>query len=320
MAVRVGFIGCGGMANAHFRSLSGMENVERAAFCDVNLDRAKQATEQYGGNAHSDFREMLDKEKPDAVYIVVPPGFHDDIEVEVANRGIPFFIEKPVALTNETTTRVQEAIDRNGVTTAVGYHWRYQGGTDRAKEILKDKTVGMVLGYWMGSLPGVAWWRRMDQSGGQFVEQTTHILDLARYLVGDVKRVYAAAGLRCMTDVDNIDVPDVGTATLEFENGAVGTMNNTCMLGAGGGPVSLHIVARDLWMEVGGKVKVRDRGGERVEGEDVNATAREDAAFIKAVETGDRTDIRSDYADGAKTLALSLAINHSFQTRQPVDL
>jgi predicted dehydrogenase len=320
MAVRVGFIGCGGMANAHFRSLSGMDNVERAAFCDVNLDRAKQATEKFGGKPYSDHRTMLDAEKPDAVYIVVPPGYHDGIEAEVAGRGIPFFIEKPVALSNETTARVQSAIDARNLITSVGYHWRYQGGTDRAKEILKDKTIGMALGYWMGGLPGVPWWRRMDGSGGQFVEQTTHILDLARYLVGDVKRVYAAAALRGMADVEGIDVPDVGTATLEFEGGAVGAMSNTCMLGTGGGPVGLHLVARDLWLEVGGKVKVRDKDGERVEGEDVNPTAREDAAFITAVETGDRSGIRSDYADGAKTLALSLAINESFQTRRPVDL
>jgi predicted dehydrogenase len=319
MAVRVGFIGCGGMANAHFRSLSGLDNVERVAFCDVNLDRAKQSVEQYGGKPYSDHIEMLETEKPDALYIVVPPGFHDNIEIDVANRKIPFFIEKPIALSNETTAKVIEAVNANNVITSVGYHWRYQAGTDRAKEVLKDKTIGMCLGYWMGGLPGVGWWRRMEQSGGQFVEQTTHIIDLARYLVGDVKRVYAAAALRAMDDVENINVPDVGTTTLEFESGAVGTISNTCMLGQGG-PVSLHIVARDLWLEVGGKLKIRDKDGERVEGDDINPTVREDKAFIKAVETGDRSDIRSDYADGAKTLALSLAINESFQTRKPVDL
>ena len=104
MAVRVGFIGCGGMANAHFNSLSQLDNVERVAFCDVNLDRAKQATEKFGGKAYSDHRTMLDAEKPDAVYIVVPPGFHDDIEVDVANRKIPFFIEKPVEYISLSTT------------------------------------------------------------------------------------------------------------------------------------------------------------------------------------------------------------------------
>ena len=319
MAVRVGFIGCGGMANGHFRSLSTLDNVERVAFCDVNLDRAKQSAGEYGGKPYSDYHEMLDTEKPDAVYIVVPPGFHNTIEVDVAERKIPFFIEKPIALSNDTTSRVQEVIQKNDLITAVGYHWRYQSGTDHAKEVLKGKTIGMALGYWMGGFPGVSWWRRMDQSGGQFVEQTTHIVDLARYLVGDVKRVYAAAALRDMHDVENMDVPDVGTATLEFESGAVGTINNTCMLGVGG-PVSLHIVGRDLWLEVGGKLKIRDKDGERVEGEDLNPTVREDKAFIKAVETGDRSEIRSDYADGAKTLAVTLAINQSFQSRQPVDL
>ncbi len=319
MAVRVGFIGCGGMANAHFNSLRQLENVERVAFCDVNVERAQKATVTYGGTAYTDYTQMLDTEKPDAVYIVVPPGFHGSIELDVVERGVPFFIEKPVALSNDHTARVLDALRSRDLPTAVGYHWRYQSGSDLAQQALAGKTVGMALGYWMGGLPGVSWWRRMDQSGGQFVEQTTHIVDLARYLLGDVKRVYAAASLRDMTDIEPMDVPDVGTATLEFESGAMGTISNTCMLGIGG-PVGLHIVARDLWLEVGGKLKIRDSDGERTEGEDVNPIQLEDQAFIQAVETGDRSAIRCDYADGAKTLAVTLAINESARTHQPVDL
>lgn len=319
MAVKVGFIGCGGMAHGHFRTLSQMANVQRVAFCDVNEERARQSATEFGGAAYTDFRKMLDAEKPDAVYIVVPPGFHDDIEVEVANRKVHFFIEKPVALSNDTTARVNKAIQANNVTTAVGYHWRYQGSTDRARELLQGKDVGMVLGYWMGGLPGVPWWRRLDQSGGQLVEQTTHIFDLARYVVGDVKRVYAAAALRSMQDVENINVPDVGTATLEFENGAVGTVSNACLLNQGW-TVALHVVARNLVLELGGSLTIREPGRTVTENFNINPTRREDDAFIKAVETGDRSDIRSDYADGAKSLALSLAVLESYQHHRPVEL
>ena len=58
---------------------------------------------------------------------------------------------------------------------------------------MQDQTIGMALGRWMGGMPGVAWWRRQEGSGGQFVEQTTHIVDLLRYCAGEVTEVYAAA-------------------------------------------------------------------------------------------------------------------------------
>ena len=81
------------------------------------------------------------------------------------------------------------------------------------------------MGYWMGGFPGVLWWRRMEQSGGQMVEQTTHIFDLARYLCGEVQEVYAVYANRGQKQIPEYNIYDVGTATLRFASGVVGTID-----------------------------------------------------------------------------------------------
>jgi len=319
MAVRVGFVGCGGMARAHMGTLAQMNDVTMAAFCDVQRDRAEAAASEHKGAAYADHREMLERERLDALYVVVPPGFHTDAEIMAAKKGVHLFVEKPIALTVEKAREIEAAIKQAGVISCVGYHWRYQDGAAAAKARLADRPVAMVLGYWMGGLPGVPWWRVMAQSGGQMVEQTTHIFDLARYLVGDIRRVCTAYALRAMTDVPNLDVPDVGAAVFEFANGAIGTISNTCCLDFGY-TVGLHIVSRNLVMEVGGGARIVERDKvEQVESK-TNANAAENRAFIDAVKSGKRNAIKSDYSDALKTLAATLAANESAATGKPVEV
>ena len=71
--VKVGFVGTGGIANGHLRSLAEMENVCIAALCDIDESRANTAVEAYGGQAYTDYRKMFDAEDLDAVYFCLPP-------------------------------------------------------------------------------------------------------------------------------------------------------------------------------------------------------------------------------------------------------
>ena len=317
MAVRVGFVGCGGMARGHMKTLAEMNDAKMVAFCDVQKDRAESAATEYKGTAYTDHREMLEREDLQALYTVVPPGAHTDAEIMAAKKGIHLFIEKPVAATLGKAREIEAAIRASGVVSSVGYHWRYQDSTAVAKEKLANRTVGMVLGYWMGGLPGVPWWRVMSGSAGQMVEQTTHIFDLARYLVGDVRRVFSFQALRTLTDVPNLDVPDFGTALLEFENGAISTFSNTCALDFGY-TVGLHIVCRNMVIEVGSRII---ESGNAVPMENkTNPNAAENRAFIDAVKTGKRDAILSDYSDAVRTLAVTLAANESAATGKPVAL
>lgn len=318
--MNVGFVGSGGIANAHMGVLQGMEEVRLAAFADPQKERAEAAAARFEGRAYSDYHEMLDKENLDAVYVCVPPHAHEEQEIIAAGKGMHLFIEKPIALSLERAREIKKAVDDAGVISCVGYHWRYNGTTQQAREILGDHPIGMVLGYWMGGMPGVSWWRAMDESGGQMVEQTTHIFDLARYLAGDVVEVYAAYATQCLQAVPNFDVSDVGTATLKFAGGAVGTVSNTCILGQGY-TVGLHIAAKDLVLEVdGGSLKVIRPGRTEIIGNTVNAFQAENQAFINAIRTGDTSGIRSDYEDAMRTLAVTLAANESARTGKPVRL
>ena len=130
----------------------------------------------------------------------------------------------------ELALELEEKIKQAGILTSVGYQWRYSQSVAAAKAKLQDAPIGMMLGYWVGGMPGVWWWRRMDTSGGQAVEQTTHIFDLARYFGGEVKEVYAAHAQRFLhQEVEEFTVDDVGTVTLKFVSGAIANISSGCI-------------------------------------------------------------------------------------------
>lgn len=321
MTVRVGFIGAGGIANAHLQVLRHMEEVQIAAFCDVDRERAESHAAAYNGRAYTDVDTMLDAEKLEAVYICVPPHAHVGQEEALIERGIPFFVEKPIANTLEKAESIATAVEKAGLLTSVGYHWRYMTYSQLARERLAGKTIGMVLGYWMGGMPGVYWWRRQDLSGGQMVEQTTHIIDLARDLCGEIVEVYAAMSTRASGDVEQCTVTDVGTMTVKFASGAVGAISNTCLLKGFGYTVGLRVVTPELVVEVdGGQFRALQAGREEILKGGNNPYTEEDRVFIQAVQTGDGSGIRSPYRDAVRTLAVSLAANRSAETGAPVKL
>ncbi|MCD6351877.1 MAG: Gfo/Idh/MocA family oxidoreductase [Armatimonadetes bacterium] len=320
MSVRLGFIGCGGIANHHMRTLAQIEEADLVAFYDKDAERAKKAAAEYGGQAYDDLETMLDDADLQACYMCTPPFAHGEEELAVVSRGLGLFLEKPVARDMETARKVEAAIRQAGVVNAVGYHWRHMPSTKRAEEVLAGKTVTAILGYWMGGLPGVYWWRRMDLSGGQMVEQTTHIVDLARLFGGEVKAVAAAYGLLCLQDVEDLDVPDVGTMTLYFESGAVGTISNCCHLKMGF-RVGIDIVACDTVVSINGnRLTLKTEEGTEDEQLEGDPTLAEDLAFVQAVATGDTSGIRSDYSDAVRTLAVSLAANLSAEEKRVVEI
>ncbi|MCE5323854.1 Gfo/Idh/MocA family oxidoreductase [bacterium] len=315
MSVRVGFIGAGGIANAHMNMLQAIEDVQIVAVTDVDRDRAESTAAKYLAKPYADYREMISSEHMDALYICVPPFAHECQELTAIEKGIHLFVEKPVARSLETAGRIRDAIEKNKIISAVGYHWRYLTTTDRAMQILSGRTIGMVQGYWMGGMPCVSWWRNMNESGGQMVDQTTHIFDLARYLCGEIDEVFALYSRRDLDD--RSDIYDVGTASLKFKSGAVGCISNTCMLSL---PytVGLDIIAKDLVLEIHGDLKVIEPGHTEVFTSGANSMLAENRAFIDAIRLGNTDNIRSTYSDAMKTLAVTLACNESAETGMPV--
>lgn len=321
MPLKIGFIGVGGIANEHLSHLSQMDGVEIGGMFDINRARAQQMAARYGGIENASVADMLDAGRPDAVYVCVPPFAHGDAEMAVVQRGIPLFVEKPLAIDLRTVEGILNAIEKKNLLSAVGYHWRYAQAVEFVRSALGNRVVGMVQGYWLGGMPMVPWWRKEDQSGGQMVEQTTHIVDLARHIAGEISEVYAAYALRQMhTEVEGVTAPDVGSVTLKFRNGAVGAVTNTCLLDQGY-TVGLDVMTRDVIAEVRGDsatVRRRDETVTRRNGRSPYLV--EDEAFIAAVRSGRADAIRSDYADAYQTHRVTDAARTSARTGEPVAL
>ena len=151
------------------------------------------------------------------------------------------------------------------------------------------------------------------------VEQTTHILDLARYLVGDVTSVYGLAGHTARPDFPGLDVPTVSTASLKFSSGAIANFSSTCLLRwchrvglhLFSDGIAMELTDHDLMVDVGAGRPVRHAEGDPV--------WREDRDFIDAVR-GETNRIRCSYGEALKTHRVALAITESVRTGQPVPI
>ena len=130
--------------------------------------------------------------------------------------------------------------------------------------------------------------------------------------------MYANATTRALQDVEDFNVTDVGAANLKFKNGAIGTIHNCCLLKGMGYMTGLSVVTPDLVVELLGGCKLIEPGSGPNWPRAMILYRTEDQIFLEAIRTGDTSAIRSSYADGVKSLAVSLAVNESYQTGKPV--
>ena len=342
MPVRIGFAGTGGIAGSHLINLVRIPEAEVVALYDVDRERCEVAMRRINGQqdqvaraggpeprklqakVYTDYGAMLAEAGLNALYICVPPFAHGDLELQAIDSDVALFVEKPVALSLDVARQVAAAIKAKNLVSASGYQTRYSEAVDKAKELIGQKPVGMALGFYLGGLPGTPWWRVQAQSGGQLVEQATHTVDLMRYLVGDVTRVYGAGGLRVHKETPNFDIFDVASSVLHFANGAIGNVSNTSVLSSGsaaGAPSGVHVILQDMRLEVWGTTLKVTTPAKTEEIRTVAAPMMlEDQAFVAAVGRKDPSRVRSTYLDGMKTLAVTLAMEESARTGQPVDV
>ncbi len=202
--------------------------------------------------------------------------------------------------------------------TGVGHHWRSSLAVKRAIAMLAGRAVRMVCASWMDKVPPVSWWGRRATSGGQVVEQVTHVLDLARLLAGEVSEVRAFGdGTPPGPDAD-VDSATVGM--LRFAGGAVGTLAATCRLGwkqrAG-----LELFADGLALTVteDGLTGRNERGPFEYGVDPVAARIAADRAFVDAVR-GRPTEgagVIVDYAEALRTHRVACALADAATGAQP---
>lgn len=279
---RVAFIGAG---NANFGGGEGpwdhASRLERlgdlavVGIADLNTELAeRRLADRRAGAApaiwsdakvFSDFREMLKRCRPEAVFIGLPPEAHGlaeppkDIELACAAAGVHMFIEKPLsAYPPEQVAPVAEALAAaagRGLVVSVGYMFRYSRAVEAMREILSETPGGAraVMARYDCAYSEIAskvWWD-LRRTGGAIVEQATHFCDLARFLGGEADlstvvgvQIAAAEQAGRLSDIPDgpdgkpIDaeippaqrIPRATAAVWKFETGAVGSLTHGVLL------------------------------------------------------------------------------------------
>ena len=311
-------IGSGGFAQKHASLFSEIDDVTVCAFCSRTAAHAKAAAARLAATtghevaSYTDLREALDRELPQAAVVVVTPYGHGEIERELISRRVPFLVEKPIGIDTETPAEIARLVEESGLVTSVGFHMRYLDIAETLRTMLTATSPVLANGYWMGTLPPPAWWRHRAESGGQFVEQTVHMIDLLRYLLGEVESVSAMTSQQVLHELHaDADVPDAGAAVLRMESGMTATLINSCV-GPQGLRVGLEIVTPPALFEFAPNRLTVRRGLESTETQPgVDPYRVQDTAFIEAIRTGDAGGIRSPYSDALRTHAVSMAIVES---------
>lgn len=314
MTVRVGLVGAGGVGARHARTLAAFDDVELVGVADA-VPGACDALAAELGVPVVDGVDRLLRERLDAVWLCVPPFAHGDLELAVLRAGLPFFVEKPLAADLATAERVAEAVAAAGVPTATGYHWRHLDTVARAREVVAGAPPRLVALTWQDKVPPPAWWRTVALSGGQVVEQATHVLDLARVLAGEVGEVRASAA---PSSDPARDVADATAAVLRFASGAVGTLAATCALAAKG-RAGIDVAADGVLVELT-ETSLRISGADGVEeaAPEVDGRRAVDRAFVDVLSGRPAPPGLVDHAEALRTHRLACAIAESARTGDAV--
>ncbi|WP_425373807.1 Gfo/Idh/MocA family protein [Phyllobacterium salinisoli] len=216
-----GLIGCGFFAHNHLHAWAEIEGAEIAALCDRDEKRLEEASQKFGiANLYTDAAEMLASEALDFVDIATTVATHRPLVELAAKKGVAVICQKPFAQTLEDAQAMVNACKAAGVPLMVHENFRWQSPIRAVRAVLDAGKLGEV--FW----GRVSFRSAYDVFSGQpylateerFIIQDLgiHILDIARFLFGDVTHI-SAATRRVNT---NIRGEDVATILLAHENGA----------------------------------------------------------------------------------------------------
>lgn len=200
--LRIGIMGAGQESiHSHFPNcLKNSDIAEIAAVCDVNLENAKKAAEQFRVPAYyADHREMLKKENLDMVTICVPNKFHEPLTIDALRAGCHVLCEKPPALTAEQAAHMRDEAEKAGKILTYNLHYRYAPEVQMIKKMIDAGEfgklyTGKVQAVRRRGIPGWGNFTNKEiQGGGPLVDIGVHMLDTALYLLDYPKPLYAAA-------------------------------------------------------------------------------------------------------------------------------
>ncbi len=198
--VRVGIIGCGGIANGkHMPSLKKLKNVEMVAFCDIIVSKAEKAKRDYGtedAQVYEDYRKLLEDKTIDIVHVLTPNRWHSEITVAALEAGKHVMCEKPMAINSAEAQKMLDAAKRTGKKLSIGYQSRHRVDSLYLKKEVEEGTFGDIYYAKATAIRRRAvptWGVFLDeyaQGGGPLIDIGTHALDLTLWTINNYKPKY----------------------------------------------------------------------------------------------------------------------------------
>ncbi|HBL4752549.1 TPA: Gfo/Idh/MocA family oxidoreductase [Listeria monocytogenes] len=243
MTLKVGIIGCGGIANGkHMPSLLKTEKAEMVAFCDNVLEKAEAAAKEFGGenaSVYTNYVELLQDKSIDVIHVCTPNISHAEISIAAMEAGKHVMCEKPMAKTTAEAKSMIEAAERTGKKLTIGYQNRFRKDSDYLHQVCENGELGDIYYAKAKAIRRRAvptWGVFLDeeaQGGGPLIDIGTHALDLTLWMMDNYKPKYVvgnsyhqlakkenAANAWGSWDPSKFTVEDSAFGFITMENGA----------------------------------------------------------------------------------------------------
>lgn len=224
--LRLGLVGAGAISQAYIKALEGSPLARWAGMTDLRAEAAKAAAETMGCPAYASHQELVEKAGVDAVIICTPPASHTDIALYFLEQGIPVLCEKPLSVDVAGAKAIVDAAEKKGVVLAMASKFRYVDDVIRAKSLIASGVLGEILLFENAFTAKVDMSKRWNTDpkvggGGVLIDNGTHSVDIARYLLGPIAEVLAVEGRRSQSAA----VEDTANLFLRTETGIPGSVD-----------------------------------------------------------------------------------------------
>ncbi|NLM76781.1 MAG: Gfo/Idh/MocA family oxidoreductase [Ruminococcaceae bacterium] len=206
--IRVGLVGCGGIANgAHLPPMQAADGAVVTALCDLDPQRLHTTADKYkiaGSYRFLDYHDLVASDVVDAVDICTPNNSHCPIAMAAVAAGKPFCVEKPVGVHAFEAKELLAVTEAAGLPAMVCFSYRFKPAVHYARRLLEEGKIGQVISVYAQYLKASAFMkgRRLDWRFVQEVARygvsgdlAVHMIDLLAYLIGDFKAVCAQTGI-----------------------------------------------------------------------------------------------------------------------------
>ncbi len=229
--IYIGIVGAGRIGKVHAESIAyKLREVKIKTISDIDLNNAKEVAEKFDIPQYTtDYKDIINDDEITAVLICSPTDTHAEYIIESAKKKKHIFCEKPIDLSIENITKTLEVVKQNNVKLMVGFNRRFDPNFNKVKSMVEEGNIGephlLKITSRDPEPPNLEY---VSKSGGLFLDMAIHDFDMARYIVGsEVTEVYSMGNVLVDERIGEEGDIDTAITMLKFENGAIGTIDNS---------------------------------------------------------------------------------------------